>query len=167
MASNTSNKGLLIVIIILLLIVIAVGGYMAYRITYQQVPLTPTVTSAPTKEQPNTPSDQQPTLSQLISPKIDNDKEAIIKAMASKHDKPISKVNITISQNTGTHAKGGVTFEGEMGGAMWLATTEQGIWTIVFDGNGVVPCADIAPYNFPVDMMPTCFDESVGDIINR
>ena len=167
MSQNSSNKGLLITIIVLLLITIIVGGYIGNRLIYQKASPTPTVTTAPTNAQPNVPTNPQPTLSQSISPKLDTDKEAIIKALALKHDKSISKVNVTISQNTGTHAKGGVTFEGEMGGGMWLATTEQGIWTIVFDGNGVVPCADIAPYDFPVDMMPTCFDENIGDIVNR
>lgn len=169
MASNTSNKGLLFTIIILLLIAIAIGGYMAYHLTYQQTSLTPTpsITSVPTSAPPNIPTNPLPTTSQSMKPKSDKEVEAITKALALKHNKSVNETRISVSQNTGTHATGSVSFEGEAGGGMWLATTEQGIWTIVFDGNGVVPCADIAPYNFPVDMVPTCFDEGVGDIVNR
>lgn len=169
MASGSSNKGLLITIIILLLVAIAIGGYMAYRLTYQQGALTPTlsVTSVPTNVPPNAPTNPLPATSQSMKPKSNKDIDAITKSLALKHNKPVGEVNISVSQNTGTHAKGSVSFSGEAGGGMWLATTEQGIWTIVYDGNGVVPCADIEPYNFPKDMVPECYDEAAGSVITR
>lgn len=140
---------------------------MAYRLTYQQVPLapTPSVPAIPTSTQSSAPTNPLPPTN--TKPKTDTDKEVITKALALKHNKPVDEVNVSVSQNTGTHAKGSVSFKGEAGGGMWFATAEQEIWTIVYDCNGVVPCADIDPYNFPVDMVPQCFDEATGNIVNR
>jgi len=87
--------------------------------------------------------------------------------MAAKHSKPVADVELTISKNTGTHATGGVTFAGEMGGGWWLAAKSGGNWVIVQDGNGTMDCAVIAPYNFPNTIVPECLDEATGKTVIR
>ncbi len=95
------------------------------------------------------------------------DLEQIKEAFAEKYSKPIGDVDASISENTGTYAKGGVKFAGEIAGAWWLAYNDGEDWIIVADGNGSVICADIEPYDFPTDMVPECWDEDAGKLIYR
>lgn len=87
-------------------------------------------------------------------------------AFANKYSKPISQVELSINKNTGVHASGGVKFIGEISGAWFLAYKADDGWTIVQDGNGTVSCEKIAPYNFPVSMVPECVDNE-GNLITR
>ena len=96
-----------------------------------------------------------------------SDLEQIKEAFAEKYNKPLSDVNVTISDNTGTYAKGGVSFAGETGGGWWLAYNDSSGWIIVADGNGTVMCEEIEPYNFPVDLVPECWNEATSELIER
>lgn len=97
---------------------------------------------------------------------VKSDLEQIQTAMAIKYNKNVEDVNISISENNGTHASGGVRFEGEMGGGWLLAAKVNDAWVIVDDGNGTVSCELISPYNFPVSMVPECVDGN-GGLITR
>jgi len=88
-----------------------------------------------------------------------SDLELIKIAFAEKYTKQVSEITLKISENNGTVARGSISFEGEIGGGMWLAAkTEEG-WAIVSDGNGIVTCDSISPYNFPKSMVPECVDD--------
>lgn len=66
----------------------------------------------------------------------------------------------------GRYAKGGV--RDESSGAIWFAALVEGEWRIVWDGNGVVDCADLDAYeDFPVSLLPACFDASNGSLVER
>ena len=95
-----------------------------------------------------------------------SDLQAIKQAFSEKYGHPVSEVNVNISKNTGSLAQGGVGFEGEMGGGWFLAAKTASGWIIVDDGNGTISCELIAPYGFPVDMVPECVD-SGGNLIVR
>lgn len=95
------------------------------------------------------------------------EKELITEAMATKYSKPVSDVSLEINESDGTHASGVVKFAGDIAGAWWLAVKENGSWKIVADGNGVVMCDDIDPYNFPTSMVPECWDEATQTNITR
>jgi len=90
--------------------------------------------------------------------------EAIKKLFAEKYDKEISEVTISISQETENHVKGTVEFQpggpGSLGGFLAAKVNEE--WELVYDGNGVIFCSAIEPYNFPVDMVIECYDEETG-----
>lgn len=101
-----------------------------------------------------------PTESEPEEEIVESDLELIKKALAEKHGWSMENVNVTVSENTGTHASGGVTIKGEMGGAMFLAAKVDGEWVIVWDGNGTISCSSIKPYDFPTDMVSECWDES-------
>lgn len=88
-------------------------------------------------------------------------------AFANKYNKPVANAEVTISKNTGVYASGGIKFTGEISGGWFLAYKQGGNWTIVADGNGTVMCASITPYNFPVDMVPECWDEATSKLITR
>jgi len=113
--------------------------------------IVPTATSVPTVPPAETKSDL----------------EKIKELFAQKYSKSIGEVDVTINKNTGTYASGGVSFAGEMGGAMWLAYKKDANWQIIFDGNGTIPCESIEPYDFPNDMVPECWDSSLQKLIKR
>lgn len=113
---------------------------------------------ASTTTLPPTPTVAVATTAPTISPISDND--LIRQALADKYNKPLSSVKYTPSKNDGTHASGGVIFSGDIAGAWVLAAKENGAWIIVQDGNGVIMCEIVAPYNFPVSMVPECVDKN-------
>lgn len=108
-----------------------------------------------------------PTPEPSPSPQVKSDLELIKETFAEKYNKPLEDVDVTINKNTGTHASGLVKFAGEISGAMWLGYKDSEGWTIVHDGQGTIPCQAIEPYNFPVDMVPECWDESTNQLIKR
>lgn len=95
-----------------------------------------------------------------------SDLEQIKEAMAERHGKPVGETIINISKNTGTHATGGVKFEGEVGGGWFLAAKKDGKWVIVDDGNGTISCEVIEPWDFPSSIVPECVDE-LGNPVTR
>ena len=52
-------------------------------------------------------------------------------------------------------------------GGWWLAAKTSGEWVIVADGNGTVLCSDIEDYDFPVSMVPECWDETTQTLVTR
>ncbi|OGC51677.1 hypothetical protein A2982_03325 [candidate division WWE3 bacterium RIFCSPLOWO2_01_FULL_39_13] len=101
------------------------------------------------------------------APDANADKESIALIFSQKYNKPIEEVNVEVSENTGEFAKGVISFEGEMGGGSFLATKTDDTWKIVADGNGVIMCDLIEPYNFPVSVVPECYDQALEKIVER
>jgi len=83
---------------------------------------------------------------------------------STKFSKPVEDVILTVSENTGTHAKGGIKFTGEISGAMWLAHQDSDIWYVDYDGHGVIPCASVEPFSYPTSMVSECWDETTGSL---
>lgn len=78
-----------------------------------------------------------------------------------------TNIEVTISQNTGTHAKGNVREKSsEVGGGYFLAAKVDSRWVIVYDGQSTPTCSQIAPYNFPKNMVSECLNSS-GQVVNR
>lgn len=85
---------------------------------------------------------------------------------ATKFSKPIADAILTVSQNTGTHASGGIKFAGEIAGGMWLAHLDGDTWLVDYDGNGTIPCADVEPHHYPTSILTECWDESTQTVKN-
>jgi hypothetical protein len=177
MKPSVSVQILLILISITMLSIIA---YLLFLMTTQgtgQPPSPSSVTATPTSTIASlttpTPTDSlpsptiQPTSSLTSTPKPQSDIEGIKNAFAVKTGKPASSVVVTVSQNTGTHAKGGISFDGEMGGGWFLAYKKTDGWIIVADGNGTISCSAIEPYTFPTNMVPECYDEKNDTVVKR
>lgn len=158
---------------------VIVFGFLAFLLgTYfpnflkEQQPastISPTQPSPAAISQSVTPTESiQPANTIIPSPTIPqkSDLELIKEAFAQKYNRPASEVNVTVSKNNGTHAQGGISFSGEIGGGWFLAYKESNGWIIVQDGNGTISCETIAPYNFPSDMAPECVDKN-GKLIKR
>lgn len=93
-----------------------------------------------------------------------DDLQAIKLALAAKLG---TNIEVTISQNTGTHAKGNVREKSsEVGGGYFLAAKVDSRWVIVYDGQSTPTCSQIAPYNFPKNMVSECLSAS-GQVVSR
>jgi len=93
-------------------------------------------------------------------------KNVIKKYIALKHNSDESSLSISVSKIEGNYAQGGVSDEG--GGGMWFAAKEDGLWMLVWDGNGVIECSDISLYpEFPTSMIPECYNETTQETVKR
>lgn len=99
----------------------------------------------------------------------DNLKNTITAQLKTKYIDMDWEMKVEVSKIIGGYASGGVRpAEGEIGGAMWLAAKTSGDWVLVWDGNGTISCAALAPYpEFPSSLAPQCWNESSQKIINR
>jgi hypothetical protein len=107
---------------------------------------------------PSTPSiqlEQAPELQKDPSTTpIVNDDEGIRLALASHLGRNVNDLIVTITQNSGSHARGGVE------NGYFLAAKINGQWQIVADGQGALDCNVIAQYGFPESMVPECSPQS-------
>ncbi len=86
-------------------------------------------------------------------------KTVIKNAIAAKSGGDASGLTITVSKIEGLYAKGSAS--DETSGAMWFAAKVNGTWKLVWDGNGAISCSDLTDYpNFPVSMIPDCYDDA-------
>ncbi len=92
-------------------------------------------------------------------------RDAIIEKRGGDPDNLI----IIVSKIEGDYSSGGVrNASAEVGGAMWLAAKVDGVWELVWDGNGAIYCNDLIDYlDFPASMIPECYDEVTGEVVLR
>lgn len=165
-----------VLIILIVLAAFAIGVAAFWYFTTKLTPKSPAPTPTPIPTVVPTPS-PLPSLEATpsgspkasASPKVQGktDLELISQAFADKYDRPVSEVKVTISKQQTPYVSGGVTFGAETGGGWFLAYKKSGSWIIVADGNGTVPCEAIEPYDFPVSMVPECWDEATSKLITR
>lgn len=86
------------------------------------------------------------------------DELQIEEALAKKYNLTVEETSLIMKEINPSQAFGTVSFSGE--GGWFLAFKDAGIWKIVADGNGTVSCETVAPYNFPVSMVPECVDKN-------
>lgn len=120
------------------------------------LPLSPTPSPSPlsgAQLQVPVPSSPSPAPNEMLAIK-----EAIYKLTGLDE----TKAEVTITENTGNHAKGGIKEHDAVGGAYWLAAKASSEWIGVYDGQTHPTCTQIEQYNFPVDMVPECLDLSMN-----
>jgi hypothetical protein len=104
-----------------------------------------------------------PVITAQVTQKDDLNQDIIKEAFSKKYGQPIDKYIIAISTNTGTHAKGSVSFTDEMGGGIWFAAKTEKGWELVADGQGPVLCSVADSYAFPSSLIPECIDALNGN----
>ena len=77
-----------------------------------------------------------------------------------------SRAEVTISKNTGKHAKGSIKEFEAVGGAYFIAAKTADGWIGVYAGQANPTCNQIAPYNFPNSLVTECLDAS-GNVVKR
>jgi hypothetical protein len=81
--------------------------------------------------------------------------KAITELLKAKYPKYASTLAIKINAQTEAHARGSVSFVSGEPGGIFLAVRIEGVWRIVFDGNGQIPCA-LSSFSFPESMLADC-----------
>lgn len=146
--------------VLIAIILIGVVGVFAYflgkgNFGFSKVTSSPSPSPVSQLQSPSTPA---PVLDET-----EEIKEAIYELVGSD----ATEVNVTVSNNTGSHATGGVVDWGsEVGGGYWIAAKTGGEWFGVYAGQSHPTCGQIAPYDFPIDMVSECLDE-LGKVITR
>lgn len=160
---SPGKKKLLIPILIALMIILI--GVIAW------VLLSPKSNPSVTTEKVATSSADTTTTKVATSPPAPapaiDDTTAITKALVSKTNISADTIDVTISKNDGTFAKGLVGVKGEQtGGGYFLAVKIGGNWTIAYDGQATPDCTAVNPYNFPNTLVPECLDAN-GNLVTR
>ena len=168
--SPTRKPISVILILIIVFGLLALLGMFLFRSGGFQQQTLPTPTPAPTitttpEETPTPTLSVTPTPINTPTPVVD-DIKLIKQAILSKLGLTESQAVVTINQNTGKYAKGGVRETEAVGGGYFLAAKVGDNWLIVYDGQANPTCAQIAAYNFPTDMVPECLD-SAGKVVKR
>ena len=165
---------IIIVLIFLVFLAIGIGIWAIFRPTFVLTGPSPSPSLLPEIVSPTQTPEVETTVSPSPSPspspvaEATIDDEVLIKeAIAEKHGKGVEEVNLSVGENNGVYATGVVSFAGEIAGGWWLAAKTSGEWVIVADGNGTVLCGDIEAYNFPVSMVPECWDEVMQVLVTR
>lgn len=99
------------------------------------------------------------TINNIANTTTSDDLAMIKQALVEKTSWPADQTTVSVLQNTGDHARGGVTFSDANGaeGGYWFAVkNEDGSWRIVLDGNGAIPCAQMRDEGFPEGMIIDC-----------
>lgn len=110
---------------------------------------------------------EEPCVSDSVTAdETENLKSLMKQAIVAKHGSEANSLNITVAAIEGDYAKGGASGQG--GGGLWFAAKVNGTWQLVWDGNGIIRCSDLAAYpQFPNSMISGCYDETAGKLINR
>jgi len=145
--------------VIVFLIFIIVIGLLAlaffFGLKYRQIPGEVVPSPQPTP----TPEEAAPT------PTVD-ESGLIKQAVFKKTGLDATQAEVSINKNTGQHATGNIKEFEAVGGAYWLAAKTDEGWVCVYDGQSLPTCVQIAPYNFPKDMVPECLDKN-GKVVKR
>ena len=82
-------------------------------------------------------------------------------------DWDIDNVVVELSMTTEGFATGGIGFADSFGGGYFYAANTAEGWVIAWDGQDLVDCADIEPYDFPTEMIAYCYDYENGVEVER
>lgn len=85
-------------------------------------------------------------------------KDTVTKILIKKYNWDKHKVSVQVNKEVGDFATGSVGFGDEMGGGGWLARKVEGVWEVVWDGNGSVDCNQLKTvYKFPNEILKPNF----------
>ena len=82
-------------------------------------------------------------------------------------DWDINNVVVELSMTTEGYATGSIGFADTFGGGYFFAAETADGWVIAWDGQDLVDCADIEPYDFPTEIIPYCYDYENGVDVER
>jgi hypothetical protein len=96
-------------------------------------------------------------------------KTDIMAAIVQKRGAVAQDMVISVNKVEGDYAQGGANSATPgIGGGMWFAARANGVWQLVWDGNGIITCDDLIPYpDFPTDMIPECYDDVTSAMVTR
>lgn len=103
--------------------------------------------------------------SAMLSPTVKpDDLMPIAVAIGKEFGTDPAKYIITKSKQVGAYAIGGVTVQGEQGGAQWWGVMENGVWKYIYSGQSYPSCSIIAPYQIPSELLDSCIDDATNTL---
>jgi len=152
-----------VLVVLVTAIVVLAGAYLFFKgppviPQYSRNPVS-TESAIPTEVATQVPSPTPADESALII-------EGVKTGLIAEHGVDAANMTITISKVEGDYAKGMASDQG--GGGIWFAAKVGSTWKLVWDGNGLINCTDVAPYPlFPKDLIPDCFDSVKDKMVTR
>ena len=149
------------VILLILLLIVSAALYfkssISLPVSNSQIP-TPTEIISTT--QIPTPTEIVSSPTAIIIPTTATlSSQTLIKSALIKKDNLSADAIINITKENADYAKGNISFPNENGGGMFLAAKVNGVWTIVYSGNGSVDCISLKKnYSFPADFISNFCD---------
>lgn len=180
---ENNDKNIFPLVLIVAVILILVGG--AYWYSQQMKNVEPEKVAEPTgvkiidapestesEDLEEVEEDTEEDLADEVAVEAEEESEediivALKELFAEKYDKEVEDMTVTISELEGDYLVGGVKFEGEVAGAHVLAAKVDGEWTLVFDGNGTIPCEGVDAVDFPASLVAECWDEATMTSVVR
>ncbi len=68
---------------------------------------------------------------------------AVTALLAEKYSKEQDSLSVKVTKIDGTHVAGSIGFEPGEPGGQFLAFKQDGVWQVVYDGNGSVNCSEL------------------------
>jgi hypothetical protein len=120
----------------------------------------PSDMNGPVQQDVREQTEEEPMEEQAAQPEDEDQTMLIKQAFSDKYGNPVDEVSVEISSSTDTHMRGVVKIgpPGTISGGMFLAAKVNDEWMIVHDGQGVYTCAEVAPFNFPEEMINDCYE---------
>ena len=178
-----NNKNIFPLVLIIAVILILVGGAYWYSQQIKNVeedkPSEPTgvrIIDAPeSTEEEDMEEDEEEIVEVEETEEVEEIEElteeeaqiVIANLFAEKYSTNASEAIVAIDEIREDFISGGISFEGEMGGGYIFIALVDGEWEIVADGNGTIPCEPTDAVDYPVDMIPECWDEDTQTLITR
>lgn len=159
------------IVIGILILALGVGGGYYFASNYKVTPqATPAVT--PTTETITPLPTGGPTPTQTVkaaTPTVDETATLIAAmkaAIIAKRGQDASSLDFTVNKIQGNYAQGAAS--SGQGGGMWFAAKVNGVWKLVWDGNGTILCTDLTNYpDFPNTMIPECWNDATQKSVTR
>ncbi len=89
--------------------------------------------------------------------------------LLAKHGQSFEGMKVSVSKVEGDYTQGGSrSAEEGAGGGMWFGAKVNGTWQLVWDGNGIITCTDLADYpQFTTTLIPECWQEGTDEMVKR
>jgi len=96
------------------------------------------------------------------------DESLIKKALVEKDGLDPDGFEVIINKRDGRYVSGGVQpIPMGPGGGYFFAVRQDDTWLVPASGNGTISCEAIEPYDFPVEMIPECWDSASQITVKR
>ncbi|MCD6225618.1 hypothetical protein J7J95_00850 [bacterium] len=97
-------------------------------------------------------------------------KSDLIAALSEKTGIPEDEIHFSVGEQIKKEDKillrGGVSREGEMGGAAFFAVVDENGVKVTYAGQGVPLCSEVNPHDYPLSWADYCVDEN-GNTVPR
>ena len=108
-----------------------------------------------------------PTSSPLPTPNPTELLTQIDPVFRQQNPKLNNQLQLFLNRQSGNYASGSYQTAEPFESGWWLAAKISDQWQIIASGNGNILCQNIEGYNFPISIVPECYDQNTGNIIDR